>query len=146
MNCQFVVIYAFFGVNFILQKFCLCKKNDKYVICHMSPQRYGWMATMFSSPPILATSRGRLSLPGSHLSCSVQDRGGAPENESLPETSKRLLSKVAIAPMEGIRLAALYSFLPGPIRRKKSRQVCTNSFKSPCQRSGCDWSVVLRLN
>ena len=27
----FVVIYAvFFGVNFILQKFCSCKKNDKH--------------------------------------------------------------------------------------------------------------------
>ena len=24
---------AFFGVNFILQKFCLCKKNDKYEVC-----------------------------------------------------------------------------------------------------------------
>ena len=23
---------AFFGVNFILQKFCLCKKNDKYKV------------------------------------------------------------------------------------------------------------------
>ena len=29
---QFVVIYAFFGVNFILQKFCSCKKNDKYQV------------------------------------------------------------------------------------------------------------------
>ena len=28
-----IVIYAFFGVNFILQKFCLCKKNDKYEVC-----------------------------------------------------------------------------------------------------------------
>ena len=28
----FVVTYAFFGVNFILQKFCLCKKNDKYEV------------------------------------------------------------------------------------------------------------------
>ena len=25
---------AFFGVNFILQKFCPCKKNDKYQVCH----------------------------------------------------------------------------------------------------------------
>ena len=24
---------AFFGVNFILQKFCPCKKNDKYKVC-----------------------------------------------------------------------------------------------------------------
>ena len=24
---------AFFGVNFILQKFCQCKKNDKYQVC-----------------------------------------------------------------------------------------------------------------
>ena len=24
---------AFFGVNFILQKFCPCKKNDKYEVC-----------------------------------------------------------------------------------------------------------------
>ena len=24
---------AFFGVNFILQKFCPCKKNDKYQVC-----------------------------------------------------------------------------------------------------------------
>ena len=23
----------FFGVNFILQKFCSCKKNDKYQVC-----------------------------------------------------------------------------------------------------------------
>ena len=29
----FVVTYAFFGVNFILQKFCLYKKNDKYEVC-----------------------------------------------------------------------------------------------------------------
>ena len=29
----FVVIYAFFGVNFILQKFCSCKKDDKYQVC-----------------------------------------------------------------------------------------------------------------
>merc|ERR1711963_1390549 len=29
----FVVIYAFFGVNFTLQKFCSCKKNDKYQVC-----------------------------------------------------------------------------------------------------------------
>ena len=29
----FVVIYAFFGENFILQEFCLCKKNDKYEVC-----------------------------------------------------------------------------------------------------------------
>ena len=27
------VIYAFFGVNFILRKFCLCKRNDKYEVC-----------------------------------------------------------------------------------------------------------------
>ena len=26
------VIYAFFGVNFILRKFCLCKRNDKYEV------------------------------------------------------------------------------------------------------------------
>ena len=31
----FVVIYAFFCVNFILQKFCLCKKNDKYQVCRI---------------------------------------------------------------------------------------------------------------
>ena len=24
---------AFFGLNFILQKFCLCEKNDKYEVC-----------------------------------------------------------------------------------------------------------------
>ena len=29
----FVIIYAFFGVNFILQKSCLCKTNDKYQVC-----------------------------------------------------------------------------------------------------------------
>ena len=29
----FVVIYAFFFVNFILQKFCSCKRNDKYQVC-----------------------------------------------------------------------------------------------------------------
>ena len=30
-----------FGVNFILQKFCLCKKNDKYEVCveHVSGKR-----------------------------------------------------------------------------------------------------------
>ena len=27
---------AFFGVNFILQKFCPCKKNDKYKVCPSS--------------------------------------------------------------------------------------------------------------
>ena len=36
-SCYFVVksvfvIYAFFGVNFILRKFCLCKRNDKYEV------------------------------------------------------------------------------------------------------------------
>ena len=29
------VIYAFFGVNFILRKFCLCKRNDK---CEVWPK------------------------------------------------------------------------------------------------------------
>ena len=32
----FVVIYAFFGANFILQKFCMCKKNDKYEVWCMT--------------------------------------------------------------------------------------------------------------
>ena len=31
---HFFVIYAFFGVNFILRKFCLCKRNDKYDVCN----------------------------------------------------------------------------------------------------------------
>ena len=31
-SVYFVVIYAFFGINFILQKFCSCKKNDKYEV------------------------------------------------------------------------------------------------------------------
>ena len=26
-------IYAFFGVNFIIRKFCPCKRNDKYEVC-----------------------------------------------------------------------------------------------------------------
>ena len=30
----FFVIYAFFSVNFILQKFCPCKRNDKYEVWH----------------------------------------------------------------------------------------------------------------
>ena len=34
----FVVIYAFLGVNFILQKLCQCKKNDNYQVCHRSAQ------------------------------------------------------------------------------------------------------------
>ena len=34
---------AFFGVNFILQKFCLCKKNDKYKVC--IPYTYCWIST-----------------------------------------------------------------------------------------------------
>ena len=29
---------AFFGVNFIFQKFCQCKKNDKYQVCQEIPQ------------------------------------------------------------------------------------------------------------
>ena len=33
---SFVVIYAFFGVNFLIQKFCPCKKNDKYEVCRFS--------------------------------------------------------------------------------------------------------------
>ena len=33
VSVYFVVIYAFLGVNFILQKFCSCKKNDKYHVC-----------------------------------------------------------------------------------------------------------------
>ena len=28
-----LVIYAFFGVYFILEKFCPCKKNDIYMVC-----------------------------------------------------------------------------------------------------------------
>ena len=28
---------AFFGVNFIFQKFCQCKKNDKYEVCVKQP-------------------------------------------------------------------------------------------------------------
>ena len=28
----FFVIYAFFGLNFILRKFCPCKINDKYEV------------------------------------------------------------------------------------------------------------------
>ena len=28
------LIYAFFSVNFILQKFCPCKRNDKYEVWH----------------------------------------------------------------------------------------------------------------
>ena len=34
---SFVVIYAFFGVNFLIQKFCPCKKNDKYEVCDDDP-------------------------------------------------------------------------------------------------------------
>ena len=32
----FFLIYAFFGLNFILQKFCPCKRNDKYQVCSRS--------------------------------------------------------------------------------------------------------------
>jgi len=32
------VIYAFFGVNFILRKFCLCKRNDKYEVWYQSEE------------------------------------------------------------------------------------------------------------
>ena len=31
--CKLAIHCVNFGVNFILQKFCLCKKNDKYEIC-----------------------------------------------------------------------------------------------------------------
>ena len=37
---KFVIIYPFFGVNFILQKFCLCKKNDKYEVWVDGAQRW----------------------------------------------------------------------------------------------------------
>ena len=33
---RFFLIYAFFGLNFILQKFCPCKRNDKYQVCSRS--------------------------------------------------------------------------------------------------------------
>ena len=38
-NWQSTVYFftRFFGVNFILQKFCPCKKNDKYEVCQCSP-------------------------------------------------------------------------------------------------------------
>ena len=32
-------LHVFFGVNFILQKFCLCKKNDKYEVCSYLAQK-----------------------------------------------------------------------------------------------------------
>ena len=34
------VIYAFFGVNFILRKFCLCKRNDKYEVWITNPNPF----------------------------------------------------------------------------------------------------------
>ena len=37
----FVVIYAFFGVNFSLQRYCLCKTNDKYEVCMCRTQTKG---------------------------------------------------------------------------------------------------------
>ena len=33
--CKFAIYCVKFGVNFIHQKFCLCKKNDKYEVCLM---------------------------------------------------------------------------------------------------------------
>ena len=36
---------VFFGVNFILQKFCLCKKNDKYQVCKISTEHQILMST-----------------------------------------------------------------------------------------------------
>ena len=38
-NVYIVVIYAFFGVNFILQRFCSCKKNHKYQVCARAVSR-----------------------------------------------------------------------------------------------------------
>ena len=35
---RFFVIYAFFGVNFIIWKFCPCKRNDKYEVCQPTRQ------------------------------------------------------------------------------------------------------------
>ena len=31
--CKLAIYCVNFGVNFTLQKFCLCKKNDKYEVC-----------------------------------------------------------------------------------------------------------------
>ena len=42
------VIYAFFGVNFILRKFCLCKRNDKYEVWSL---RVFSLAKSLSGPP-----------------------------------------------------------------------------------------------
>ena len=53
---NFVVIYAFFGVNFILQKFCLCKK--------MTNMRYDWNV-------LLQIPRLRLSF---YLLSNIPDR------------------------------------------------------------------------
>ena len=33
--CKLAIYCVYFGVNFILQKFCLCKKNDKYQVCYL---------------------------------------------------------------------------------------------------------------
>ena len=63
----FAVIYAFFSVNFILQKFCLCKKNDKYEV---------WFRIkhVFGLPPCeLVGDQWWWSLitDGDHWSCST---------------------------------------------------------------------------
>ena len=50
---SFVVIYAFFGVNFLIQKFCPCKKNDKYEVW-VSCENRVWNGQVWKiiSPPI----------------------------------------------------------------------------------------------
>merc|ERR1712107_465086 len=46
---------AFFGVNFIFQKFCQCKKNDKYEVCILEHKTFGlainrdYLSTVFTS-------------------------------------------------------------------------------------------------
>ena len=35
--CKLAIYCVNFGVNFIFQKFCPCKKNDKYQVCHCMP-------------------------------------------------------------------------------------------------------------
>ena len=57
----FVVIYAFFGVNFILQKFCLCKKmtNMRYV----SPDTHPFLrqgSTVISIHPLLTSKETKI--------------------------------------------------------------------------------------
>ena len=55
MKSIFVLIYTLFSLNFVLQKCCPCKQNDKYEVCGrgVSNSDNAWMKSFFVRIPSL---------------------------------------------------------------------------------------------